>query len=107
RQRQKRADRRLIAQLRALTPTEFENLSYDLLVLSGLRNATWRTPGPDAGRDIEGEYLTVDLSETLSLERWYVECKHYTSAIDWPTIFAKIAYAQNHRADFLLLVTTG
>jgi len=97
----------LIGKLRKLTPTEFEHLSYDLLVLSGLRNATWRTPGADAGRDIEGEYLSADLSETFVLERWYVECKHYATAVDWPLIFAKIAYAQNHGADFLLLVTTG
>lgn len=97
----------LIKKLRRLSAREFEHLSYDLLTLSGLRNAVWRTPGPDAGRDIEGECFGTDLSETLSVQRWYVECKHYQTAVDWPTVFAKLAYASNHHADFLLLITTG
>jgi hypothetical protein len=35
-----------------LTPTEFENLVFDLLISRGMVNVAWRTPGADGGRDI-------------------------------------------------------
>jgi hypothetical protein len=97
----------LLQKLRAFPARRFENFVFDLLVLSGLRNPVWRTPGADAGRDIEGDVLSADMSEHLSLERWYIECKRYRKSVDWPAVFAKLAYASNHNADFLLFVTTG
>jgi hypothetical protein len=72
-----------------------------------MTNAVWRTPGPDAGRDIEGQVSVVDMSENVSIERWYVECKRYSGSLDWPTVHGKAAYAENHGADFLLFATTG
>ena len=90
-----------------LTPTEFENLTYDLLQFVGLRNLVWRTPGADGGRDIEGVEVRNDLSGNVSVVRWYVECKQYTNSIDWPTIWKKIAYAESNEASFLLLVTSN
>ncbi|NLF76283.1 MAG: restriction endonuclease [Chloroflexi bacterium] len=90
-----------------LTPTAFENVVYDLVCAAGLRNAVWRTPGADGGRDIEGEYSTVDFSGFHTVVRWYVECKRYDKAVDWPTVWGKIAYAENHEADYLLIVTTA
>lgn len=97
----------LLESLRALAPTEFENAVYDLVSLAGLRNAVWRTPGADAGRDIEGEYPTIDFSGFHASVRWYVECKRYEKSVDWPTVWEKIAYAENHGADCLLVVTTA
>lgn len=97
----------LLDKLKELSPLQFEHLTYDLSVLSGLRNAVWRTPGPDAGRDIEGEVVTSDMSETMVVQRWYIECKRYAESIDWPTVYDKIAYAHNHGVDYLLFVTTA
>jgi hypothetical protein len=97
----------VLSKLKKLSPTAFEHLVYDLMLLVGLRNATWRTPGADGGRDIEGDHLFVDLSDTLSLERWYIECKRYAHTLDWPTVYNKLAYAANHDADCLLLITTA
>jgi len=96
----------IISQLKALPSAGFENLIYDLVLASGLRNAVWRTPGPDGGRDIEGEFLTVDFSGHHTMTKWYIECKRYSNALDWPTVWEKIAYGDNHRADYLLIVTT-
>lgn len=93
--------------IKDLTPTQFENLAYDLVVSLGLANAIWRTPGRDGGRDIEGQFTSVDLSGHLQSQKWYVECKKYESAVDWPTIHEKIAYADSNSADFLLIVTTS
>lgn len=95
------------ADLLALTPNEFENLAFDLLQAAGLRNLIWRTPGADGGRDIEGQYLVNDFSGAAALEKWYAECKRYSSPIDWPTLFGKIAYAEVLEADYLLLITNS
>jgi hypothetical protein len=93
--------------LRSLTPSEFENLSFDLLQELGVENLVWRTPGADGGRDIEGDLPVRDLSGSLVHQRWFVECKRYRSAIDWPTVWNKASFAQNNDADFLLLMTTA
>jgi hypothetical protein len=93
--------------LRQLTPTEFENLTFDLLQARGFRNVVWRTPGADGGRDIEADSIVADASGHSSVFHWYVECKHYSNAIDWPTLREKLSYAENHAADYLLLVTSS
>lgn len=97
----------LIQLLKNLSPTEFENVIYDVCVKSGLRNAVWRTPGPDGGRDIEGFANTVDFSGQYHSDRWYVECKRYSNTLDWPTVREKISYADNHAVDSLLIATTA
>jgi Restriction endonuclease len=90
-----------------LTPTEFENMTYDLLQVVGMKTLVWRTPGADGGRDIEGVFPIMDLSGHFSQQRWYVECKRYSSSIDWPTVYRKVAHADANGADFLLLVTNS
>ncbi len=97
----------VLGALKRLSPTEFEHLTFDLAVMAGMRNVTWRTPGADNGRDIEGEVITTDFSGAIQFDRWYVECKRYSSSIDWPTVYGKLAYADNKNADFLLFVTTS
>jgi hypothetical protein len=91
----------------SLSPTEFENLTYDLAQASGLRNLVWRTPGADGGRDIEGIAHLRDLTGHFSTQRWYVECKRYSASVDWPTVWKKIAYADVQGADVLLLCTNS
>lgn len=95
------------ATLKKLPANTFENLVFDLAVVRGLSNATWRTPGADGGRDIQGVFQRDDFSGESVIERWYIECKRYASAVDWPTVFAKVAYARNQRADSLILATTS
>jgi len=97
----------IIKQLVRLPATKFEQLTFDLVIAVGLHNAVWRTPGADGGRDIEGDYPSVDMTGTTALQRWYVECKRYSATVDWPTVHPKLAYAQNRAAQFLLLVTTA
>ena len=43
-----------------LSPTELENLCFDLLLKLGLKNLVWRTPGRDGGRDVQGEHFVED-----------------------------------------------
>jgi hypothetical protein len=90
-----------------LSPYQFENLTYDLLQAAGLKRLVWRTPGSDGGRDIEGLYTAIDFSSYHYTQKWYIECKRYSSSIDWPTVWNKIAYADARKVDFLLLVTNS
>lgn len=91
----------------SLTSDQFENLTFDLLQAAGLKNLIWRTPGADGGRDIEGEFVSLDFSMRHQHQKWHVECKRYSNSIDWPTVWQKIAYAESRGADFLLLVTNS
>ena len=97
----------MLDRINALDPTEFENLTYDSVRAAGLRNLVWRTPGADGGRDIEGIAFSTDMSGHELIQKWYVECKHYSNSIDWATIYKKIAHADVHEADVLLLVTNN
>ncbi len=90
-----------------LEPREFENLTYDLLRLSGFQNLTWRTPGSDEGRDIEGLFYFVDASGYSSLQKWHVECKRYESSVSWPVLWEKLSYADVKQVDFFLLSTNS
>jgi hypothetical protein len=90
-----------------LDPTEFEHLVFDMLSLLGLSNVDWRTPGADGGRDIEGLWTQFDLSGYEQRTKWFVECKRYATAVDWPTVYEKVAYADSHQADVLLMCTSS
>ncbi len=96
-----------LAKLKALSPTAFENLVFDLVVTRGFQRVVWRTPGADGGRDIEAVSVTNDLAGHLLSQAWHIECKRYASSIDWPTLHQKLAYADNRSVDFLLLATTA
>lgn len=90
-----------------LNDDEFENITYDILTQKGLLNIRWRTPGADGGRDIEGYHLINDISGQSRLEKWYIECKHYSSSLNWEIIWPKIAYAESNSAEVLLIVTSN
>jgi hypothetical protein len=89
------------------SPTEFENLLFDLIIAKGMVNVVWRTPGADGGRDIEAESVQTDASNTQAFAKWYIECKKYSGSVDWPTIHPKLAYADSAGAEYLLLCTTS
>lgn len=90
-----------------LAPSEFENFSFDILNAAGVRNLTWRTPGADGGRDIEGSIFVTDFSGSSVEQTWYFECKRYSTSLDWPLVHAKVAYADNNGADYLLIITNS
>jgi hypothetical protein len=102
-----RAKPSVVARLKKLEPAEFENLTYDILFLSGVQNLRWRTPSADGGRDLEGDIPVIDFSGETVRQRWYIECKRYSQSIDWPTVYGKLTIAINHNADYLLFVTTS
>jgi Restriction endonuclease len=102
-----RTPKRNSKKLTELTPTEFENLIYDVSILRGMVNVAWRTPGADGGRDIEAMTVEQDFSGVQSVIKWFIECKRYTGSVDWPTIYQKLAYADALGADRLLICTSS
>lgn len=97
----------ILQRIKALAPEQFENLIFECLRARGMKNVIWRTPGADGGRDIEGVMLEADISGATDVRRWYVECKRYSTTLDWPTVRGKVAYAESNDADFLLVATTA
>lgn len=100
-------DHEILRRISSMSPNGFENMTLDLLRAAGFRNIVWRTPGADGGRDIEAEQIFTDISGIDIAHKWYIECKRYSSSIDWPTIWKKISYADSHNADILFLVTNS
>lgn len=96
-----------VKKLSDIDETDFENLVFDLMTAKGMLNVTWRTPGADGGRDIEGTVVHSDFSLTQTAQKWYVECKRYAGSVNWPTIYAKIAFAHSNGADVLLMCTSS
>lgn len=96
----------ILQRILALAPDQFENLVYECARARGVKNIVWRTPGADGGRDIEGLTVDTDVSGATDTKKWYIECKRYSSTLDWPTVRVKIAYAESNDADFLLVATT-
>lgn len=72
----------VVGRMKAMHPSAFENLTYDLLFLSGIRNLRWRTPGSDGGRDLEGEFTVIDFAGDHIIQKWYIECKRYASSLN-------------------------
>lgn len=93
--------------LHSLSPTSFENLCFDIVRGMAFQNPTWRTPGADGGRDIEAWRAIIDPTFVSTQEKWFIECKRYATAVDWPTIHDKIAHAEALDADYLFIMTTS
>lgn len=86
-----------------ISPREFENLCYDLLVKYNFRNLIWREGGADNGRDIEAK-LTFSTMLNIKETKWFFECKHYTSGGVPPNdLNSKIVWADAEQPDYLVL----
>lgn len=96
------------------TPTEFEEFCFELLRgLPGVHNADWRkgTPKPaspaDRGRDIEAEVDHVDIGGARTIERWFVDCKHYDRGVPPEALAGLLSWAQAERPQVALVIASG
>ncbi len=94
-------------QLRRLSPTEFENLTFDILIYSGLQNVVWRTPASDGGKDITGTFVSHEFNGTSKIQKWNIECKHFKASVSWKNIVEKIYFGKNENIDFILIATSS
>lgn len=85
-----------------LSPTQFEELCFDLLMELGFRKLIWRQGGSDSGRDIQGTREVISgLLEPFE-ETWFFECKHYHSGVSPEALNSKIAWADAERPKHLV-----
>lgn len=101
--------------LNHLAPARFEELCVDLLQELGLKNISWRkgtdldASPADQGRDIECELYRLSVDGTMEVEKWFVECKHYSgrSGVPFSKLESAFSAAYSERPDRLVIMTSG
>lgn len=105
--------KRLSISFDKLSPSEFEQFCYDLLLSLGFKNLNWRKgTGHDAspsdqGRDIECQYTHKLPDGALETQTWFVECKHYKEGVPPPAFQAALSWAQAKQPDKLLFIVSN
>lgn len=90
-----------------LSPTQFEELCFDLLMELGFRKLIWRQGGADSGRDIQGtREVASGLVEPFE-ETWFFECKRYESGVPPEALHSKIAWADAERPKHLVFLISS
>jgi HJR/Mrr/RecB family endonuclease len=96
-----------------LSPTEFEEFSFDLMAGSGFSNVNWRkgTPLPaspsDRGRDIVARRTLTDIDGHQYEEEWFVDCKHYKRGVPPDALSGTLAWAAAERPAVVLFIASG
>ena len=99
--------------LKHLDETEFEEFCYEILVALGAKNISWRkgtglaSSPVDRGRDIECFFEQRDVDGTVTLERWFVECKHYEKGVPPEKLQGALAWARAERPDKLVFIASN
>lgn len=90
-----------------LSPNQFEEMCFDLLLKSGFRQLAWRQGGADSGRDIEGfRVVTTGVTEEFE-ERWFFECKRYEGGVPPNELNSKIAWADSEMPKHLVFFVSS
>lgn len=96
-----------------LSPTDFEELTYDLLKALGFVNLSWRKgsgkkgSSADQGRDIEADQHMTDIDGSEYFENYFVQCKHYTKGVPPEELQGGITWANSERPKVLLFVASN
>lgn len=100
-------------ELSNLTPTQFEELCFDLLAELGYTKLSWRkgtdcsTSPADQGRDIEALFSQKEPDGHVYDQHWFVECKHYTKGIPPASLQSLFAWASAEAPDVVLIIASG
>jgi hypothetical protein len=96
-----------------LSPTEFEEFFFDLLVAMSFVNVNWRkgtglhSSPSDSGRDIVAQLRQVDIDGSERLENWFVDCKHYQRGVPPKELQNLLSWSQAERPDVALFILSG
>jgi len=99
--------------LSRLEAHEFESLCFDLLEHKGFKNLVWRRgqnegcSSSDSGRDIQGDLFRLDIDGQIVHETWFVECKHWQSAVSPTAISGLLTWASAERPNVTLVMSSG
>lgn len=91
----------------SLSSVKFEELCYDLLSQEGFQNLVWRQGGADDGRDIEAELTLENNLIGNHKQRWFFECKRYSSGVPVDEISSKFDWASAEKVDYLVIITSS
>jgi hypothetical protein len=96
-----------------INDTQFEEFTFDLLHELKFVNIDWRKGTPkasspaDKGRDIVAEQIVKDVADATTLEKWFVDCKHFKRAVPPTELQNLLAWAEAERPDVALFVVSG
>jgi hypothetical protein len=95
-------------------PTDFEEFCFQLLDgLDGFSNVDWRKGTPkqaspaDRGRDIVADVERIDVDQSKHVERWFVDCKHYSTGVPPEALQGLLAWAHAERPHVALVIASG
>ncbi|PZR19208.1 MAG: hypothetical protein DI539_14800 [Flavobacterium psychrophilum] len=86
---------------------QFEELCFDLITKFQFHSLKWRQGGADNGRDIEALQTKYNSLVHQFDEKWFFECKKYSSGVAVTDIMEKIAWARAENADHLVIITSS
>lgn len=90
-----------------LSPTQFEELCFDLLMELGFKRLVWRQGGADSGRDIQGTRAVDTRLVDPYEETWFFECKRYEGGVPPEVLHSKIAWADAERPEHVVLLVSS
>jgi len=90
-----------------LSPESFQHLCYQLVrALPGFQNVDLREGSSDTGRDIEADYTwRAPDGFTQTLEKWWFQCKRYSSGISFDNISGSIFQAEAENVAALAIMS--
>ncbi len=78
-----------------LSPTDFEQLCYDIVKLNNFKNVKFRGRGADGGRDLEAEYSFIIAKEDIREKFWF-QCKRQQDGVSYKQISTEVQKAEDH-----------
>ena len=96
-----------------LSASDFEELTFDLLVQLGFVNVSWRRGtgkaghSADQGRDVVAQLLRREVDDTKHFETWFAQCKHYKRGVPPEALQDAVAWAVAERPSVLLIVASN
>lgn len=96
-----------------LNDTQFEEFCFDLLQKLRFVNIDWRkgtgkkTSPSDRGRDIVCQEVRIDVDESVHLETWFVDCKHFKKGIPPTELQNLLSWAQAERPQVALIIASN
>jgi hypothetical protein len=94
-------------EFKGTTPTEFEEMIYDLLVDMGFKNVTWLGGPADAGRDIAAQLPKEDPDGKVRLEHWVVQCKRWVQSALSHVVMEMVGASMGRPIDVFLLAVSS
>jgi hypothetical protein len=90
-----------------LTPNEFEELCFELILKHGFSKVIWRQGGADNGRDIEAISSINNSLVGIIEEKYFFECKKYENGVPPAELNSKIAWADAEKPQHLVFIISS